>query len=114
MTPRDVVRMLVPRPPSTRGTSSRPKSDRGNRETHKFQWDCSTGVAYLNGTAQDWRVTRVLQAQLFGIASTDPSTFVSVAIGLLGVATLATLLPPNFITTHGASAFADAVTIALT
>src|SRR6185503_7004101 len=27
------------------GTSSRPKSDRGNRETHKFQWDCSTGVA---------------------------------------------------------------------
>jgi len=44
------------------GTSSRPKSDRGNRETHKFQWDCSTGVAYMNGTAQDWRVTRVLQA----------------------------------------------------
>ncbi len=44
------------------GTSSRPNSDRGNRETHKFQWDCSTGVAYMNGTAQDWRVTRVLQA----------------------------------------------------
>src|SRR6267154_1343642 len=44
------------------GTSSRPKSDRGNRETHKFQWDCATGVAYMNGTAQDWRVTRVLQA----------------------------------------------------
>jgi len=44
------------------GVSSRPKSDRGNRETHKFQWDCATGVAYMNGTAAGWRVTRVLQA----------------------------------------------------
>jgi hypothetical protein len=44
------------------GTSSRPKSDRGDRETHKFQWDCATGVAYMNGTAEGWRVTRVLQA----------------------------------------------------
>jgi hypothetical protein len=44
------------------GTSSRPNSDRGNRETHKFQWDCASGIAYLNGTAQGWRVTRVLQA----------------------------------------------------
>jgi uncharacterized protein (TIGR02246 family) len=43
------------------GTSSRPLSDRGDRETHKFQWDCASGIAYLNGTAQDWRVTRVLQ-----------------------------------------------------
>ncbi len=38
-------------------------------------------------------VTRVLQAQLFGIAATDPLTFFIVALGLLGVATLATLLP---------------------
>jgi hypothetical protein len=44
------------------GTSSRPESERGNRETHKFQWDCTTGIAYLNGTAAGWRVTRVLQA----------------------------------------------------
>jgi hypothetical protein len=44
------------------GTSPRPESDRGNRETHKFQWDCATGVAYLNGTPQGWRVTRLLQA----------------------------------------------------
>jgi hypothetical protein len=44
------------------GVSSRPESDRGNRETHKFQWDCATGVAYLNGTAPGWRVTRLLQA----------------------------------------------------
>ncbi len=52
------------------GTSSRPKSDRGDRETHKFQWDCATGIAYLNGTAQGWRVTRVLQ--VFDLA--DPTT----------------------------------------
>jgi hypothetical protein len=44
------------------GVSSRPDSERGNRETHKFQWDCATGIAYLNGTAAGWRVTRVLQA----------------------------------------------------
>jgi hypothetical protein len=44
------------------GVSSRPASQRGNRETHKFQWDCATGIAYLNGTAPGWRVTRVLQA----------------------------------------------------
>ncbi len=44
------------------GTSSRPESDRGDRETHKFQWDCASGIAYLNGTAEGWRVTRVLQA----------------------------------------------------
>src|SRR5262249_4637866 len=37
--------------------------------------------------------TRVLQTQLFGIASTDPVTFASVAVALLGVATLAILLP---------------------
>jgi len=43
------------------GVSSRPESERGNRETHKFQWDCATGIAYMNGTAPDWRVTRVLQ-----------------------------------------------------
>jgi hypothetical protein len=44
------------------GVSSRPESERGQRETHKFQWDCATGIAYLNGTAPGWRVTRVLQA----------------------------------------------------
>lgn len=44
------------------GVSSRPESDRGNRETHKFQWDCASGIAYFNGTAAGWGVTRVLQA----------------------------------------------------
>jgi len=44
------------------GYSSRPGSARGDRETHKFQWDCATGIAYLNGTPSGWRVTRLLQA----------------------------------------------------
>jgi hypothetical protein len=52
------------------GVSSRPESERGNRETHKFQWDCATGIAYMNGTAPGWRVTRVLQA--FDVS--DPSS----------------------------------------
>jgi hypothetical protein len=52
------------------GVSPRPDSERGNRETHKFQWDCATGVAYMNGTATGWRVTRVLQA--FDLS--DPSS----------------------------------------
>lgn len=43
------------------GVSPRPGSDRGDRETHKFQWDCESGIAYMNGTAEGWRVTRVLQ-----------------------------------------------------
>jgi putative ABC transport system permease protein len=38
-------------------------------------------------------VTRLLQAQLFGITRTDPGTFVMVAIGLVMVATLAILIP---------------------
>lgn len=44
------------------GVSSRPESSRGNRETHKIQWECETGVGYFNGTPEGWRVTRVLQA----------------------------------------------------
>lgn len=51
------------------GVSSRPRSDRGNRETHKFQWDCASGIAYMNGTADGWRVTRLLQ--VFDVG--DPS-----------------------------------------
>lgn len=68
------------------GVSSRPESERGNRETHKFQWDCATGIAYLNGTAAGWRVTRVLQAfdltdptrpkhiRDFGLAGHEPTS----------------------------------------
>lgn len=68
------------------GVSSRPESERGNRETHKFQWDCATGTAYMNGTAAGWRVTRVLQAfdladpehpkhiRDFGLAGYEPTS----------------------------------------
>ena len=38
-------------------------------------------------------MTRLLQAQLFDVTSTDPATFVAVALGLLSVATMATLVP---------------------
>lgn len=44
------------------GFSSRPESSRGNRETHKIQWECETGIGYFNGTPEGWRVTRLLQA----------------------------------------------------
>ena len=45
------------------GYSTRPESNRGTRETHKMQWECETGIAYLNGTPPEgWRVTRILQA----------------------------------------------------
>lgn len=44
------------------GESSRARSNRGTRETHKIQWDCESGIGYFNGTPADWRVTRVLQA----------------------------------------------------
>jgi hypothetical protein len=68
------------------GVSARPESERGDRETHKFQWDCATGIAYLNGTAAGWRVTRVLQAfdlsdpsapkhiRDFGLAGYEPTS----------------------------------------
>ncbi|TDJ28659.1 MAG: hypothetical protein E2O55_04605 [Gammaproteobacteria bacterium] len=47
---------------ATTGVSARGESSRGNRETHKIQWDCESGIGYFNGTPQGWRVTRVLQA----------------------------------------------------
>ncbi|MBT5032338.1 MAG: hypothetical protein HOM55_08605, partial [Proteobacteria bacterium] len=43
------------------GYSSRSESSRGNRETHKGQWVCETGIGYFNGTPEGWRVTRLLQ-----------------------------------------------------
>jgi len=45
------------------------------------------------GLAAASALTRVLQAQLFGVGSTDPLTFLSVAATLLAVSALATLLP---------------------
>ena len=37
-------------------------TDDGRRNTHKNWWDCATGIAYLLGTVEGWRVPRVLQA----------------------------------------------------
>ena len=33
----------------------------GQRQTHKSQWECETGVAYLNGTTEGWLAARTLQ-----------------------------------------------------
>jgi putative ABC transport system permease protein len=49
------------------------------------------GVALGVGGA--WSLTRVLEAQLYGVTRTDPSTFVMVAVGLTAVATVAALIP---------------------
>jgi hypothetical protein len=43
------------------GYSARGDSSRGDRETHKMQWECETGIGYFNGTPEGWRVTRLLQ-----------------------------------------------------
>jgi ABC-type antimicrobial peptide transport system permease subunit len=50
-------------------------------------------VGVVLGLLAALALTRLLQAQLFGVTSTDPPTFVAVALGLLAVATLATLVP---------------------
>ena len=47
---------------ATTGVSGRAESSRGNRETHKMQWECESGIGYLNGTPDGWLVTRLLQA----------------------------------------------------
>jgi len=33
----------------------------GQRQTHKIQWQCETGLAYLNGTTEGWLAARTLQ-----------------------------------------------------
>jgi hypothetical protein len=37
-------------------------TDDGRRNTHKNWWDCASGIGYLLGTVEGWRVPRVLQA----------------------------------------------------
>jgi ABC-type antimicrobial peptide transport system permease subunit len=49
------------------------------------------GVAI--GLAGAWGLTRFMQGVLFGVEATDPLTFLSVALGLLGIAVLASWLP---------------------
>jgi len=56
------------------GTSARPESTRGNRETHKIQWNCETGIAWLNGTPEGWGVTRLLQ--IFDVGDPNSPTHI--------------------------------------
>ena len=37
------------------------KTPGGQRQTHKIQWECETGIAYLNGTTEGWLAARTLQ-----------------------------------------------------
>jgi ABC-type antimicrobial peptide transport system permease subunit len=38
-------------------------------------------------------LTRLIASQLFGVRPTDPTTFIVVALALIGVAALATFIP---------------------
>jgi putative ABC transport system permease protein len=51
----------------------------------------STGV--LLGVAGSLALTRLLQGLLFGISSSDPTTFAATAVCLVGVALVATAIP---------------------
>ena len=37
------------------------KTPGGQQQTHKIQWDCETGLAYLYGTSEGWLAARVLK-----------------------------------------------------
>ena len=50
-----------------------------------------TGVAI--GLAAAFILTRVMSTLLFGVSPTDPLTFVSISIVLIGVAVLASYIP---------------------
>jgi predicted permease len=51
----------------------------------------SAGLAL--GAAGGWVLTRLLEANLYGVGSTDPATFVAIAVLLCSVALLACFLP---------------------
>ena len=50
-------------------------------------------VGVVMGVAGGFGLTRLIASQLYGVQPTDPSTFVLVAITLVGVAALATFVP---------------------
>jgi len=54
-------------------------------------WMVGAGLAL--GAAGGWALTRLLEANLYGISSADPATFVSVAVVLCSVALLACFVP---------------------
>ena len=51
------------------------------------------GVGLLIGLASAFLLTRVMASLLFGISPTDPATFASICVVLLGVAALASYIP---------------------
>jgi len=51
------------------------------------------GAGVLIGVLGAFGLTRLIASQLFGVRPTDPSTFVLVAVTLVGVAALATFVP---------------------
>ena len=51
------------------------------------------GLGVVIGIAGALGLTRLIESQLFGVKATDPSTFVLVALTLVGVAALATFVP---------------------
>jgi putative ABC transport system permease protein len=51
------------------------------------------GAGVLIGVVGAFGLTRLIASQLFGVRPTDPTTFISVALTLIGVAALATFVP---------------------
>jgi putative ABC transport system permease protein len=51
------------------------------------------GLGVVIGVAGSLGLTRLIESQLFGVRPSDPTTFVAVAVTLVGVAALATLIP---------------------
>ncbi|MGH7470956.1 MAG: FtsX-like permease family protein, partial [Longimicrobiales bacterium] len=51
------------------------------------------GAGVLTGLLAAFALTRVLESQLVGVASTDPVTFAAVALAFLAVAALACAVP---------------------
>ena len=51
------------------------------------------GAGVLIGVVGAFALTRLIASQLFGVRPTDPATFISVALTLVGVAALATFVP---------------------
>ena len=49
-------------------------TDTGRRGTHKIFWDCESGIGYLNGTPEGWRINRVLQ--VFDLSDPEEPRFI--------------------------------------
>jgi putative ABC transport system permease protein len=51
------------------------------------------GAGVAIGVVGAFGLTRLIASQLFGVRPTDPTTFILVAVALVGVAALATFVP---------------------